>query len=238
MLGAVAVLLLAASGASGPDGGLPAQSTVKSPAGLALILSGCMSGGFDYFFFEDRSVLSRCWGCETRPHVQKGTWSVEADKAKVVIDTEWFGKGTGRVVQSASVDIYGSYVATVSASSSSVEFELSRFADGDNGCERVEKNQRPPDPHELLRKFPGAHPETALRRLRPADVKNLSPAELRLMRNEIYARYGLAFRSPDLQEHFKKVQGYSADLANVDAFLTDVEKANAAFITAAEPRPK
>lgn len=51
-------------------------------------------------------------------------------------------------------------------------------------------------------------------------------SELRLMRNEIFARYGYIFKSEDLTEHFNSKQWYNPTKANVDDQLTAVDKSN------------
>jgi len=48
--------------------------------------------------------------------------------------------------------------------------------------------------------------------------------ELRLFRNEIFARYGYIFKSNDLQEHFSKFDWYKPRYENVDKFLTATDK--------------
>ena len=76
----------------------------------------------------------------------------------------------------------------------------------------------------------GQYPQASTRRLTEKDVENLRNEELRLMRNEIYARHGYSFKLVDMREHFDKLDWYmpvSADVANQ---LTKVEKENAELI--------
>lgn len=42
---------------------------------------------------------------------------------------------------------------------------------------------------------------TSLRKMSRKDIDNLSISQLRIMRNEIFARYGYVFKSADLQEY-------------------------------------
>ena len=53
-----------------------------------------------------------------------------------------------------------------------------------------------------------------------------SARELRLMRNEIFARYGYIFNSPDLADYFKSQRWYEPTYSNVDDQLTDIDKSN------------
>lgn len=53
-----------------------------------------------------------------------------------------------------------------------------------------------------------------------------SASELRIMRNEIFARYGYIFESEDLAEYFDTKIWYNPKYPNVDDKLTEVDKAN------------
>ena len=53
-----------------------------------------------------------------------------------------------------------------------------------------------------------------------------SASELRLMRNEIFARYGYIFKSEDLARHFSNKKWYQPTESNVDAMLTPTDKKN------------
>jgi len=66
--------------------------------------------------------------------------------------------------------------------------------------------------------------------LKDDDLELISPSELRLMRNEIFARYGYAFKSEDLKKHFAKHNWYKSLFDNVDKYLTSQEKHNIEFI--------
>lgn len=74
--------------------------------------------------------------------------------------------------------------------------------------------------------LPGDYKAASCKVLTEDDVKNLSKSELRLMRNEIFARYGYRFKSDDLRLYFTKKGWYSPERDNADEFLTDLEKRN------------
>lgn len=64
-------------------------------------------------------------------------------------------------------------------------------------------------------------------------LKNLSLKELRIMRNEIYARNGYIFASKDLREYFNKKDWYvpySSDNKIIYKSLNETERYNVAFI--------
>jgi len=76
----------------------------------------------------------------------------------------------------------------------------------------------------------GAYPQSSTRALAEKDVENLKNEELRIMRNEIYARHGYSFKLADMREHFDSLEWYMPMAVDVTTDLTKVEKENAAFI--------
>ncbi len=60
----------------------------------------------------------------------------------------------------------------------------------------------------------------------------LSAAQLRLARNEIYARHGFIFHSADLRAYFSRYSWYRPIASTVT--LSPVEQANVARLQAAE----
>ena len=54
----------------------------------------------------------------------------------------------------------------------------------------------------------------------------LSNAELRLLRNTIFARHGMIFQSNDLRTHFQQFHWYNPRSNNVDNRLTEIDRIN------------
>lgn len=65
------------------------------------------------------------------------------------------------------------------------------------------------------------------------DIANLTKGQLRLARNEIYARHGYGFKSQDLQTYFSSKSWYHPD-PSFDGSLNEVEKENVDFIKVRE----
>jgi len=63
-------------------------------------------------------------------------------------------------------------------------------------------------------------------KLQPKDLNYISPSELRIIRNEIFAKKGYIFKSEDLKNHFEKENWYKPLFPNVDKYLTDLEREN------------
>ena len=66
--------------------------------------------------------------------------------------------------------------------------------------------------------------------LKGNDLNHIPPRELRLIRNEIFARYGYRFNDPALRAHFENQDWYMPLFDNVDEFITPLEHANIVFI--------
>jgi hypothetical protein len=67
-------------------------------------------------------------------------------------------------------------------------------------------------------------------------LAKVSIADLRLLRNEVYARHGRPFRTPWLAQEFRMHPWYKPRADYSDAELSPVERANIALITAREQR--
>jgi len=79
--------------------------------------------------------------------------------------------------------------------------------------------------------------DSSQRLLTEADIAGLSSEDLRFARNEIYARHGRRFNSPELQAYFNSCSWYEGtiDAASfTDAMLNEIELANVRFLKAAE----
>ena len=72
------------------------------------------------------------------------------------------------------------------------------------------------------------------KRLNQSDIKDLTPAQLRLMRNAIYARHGRKFSSIDLQSLWECYTWYKPNPDYNDSMLTKTDKENIKLIQAQE----
>ncbi len=67
-----------------------------------------------------------------------------------------------------------------------------------------------------------------------AELQGKNKAELRVMRNEVYARHGRVFQSPDLHDFFMQKPWYSQNPSYSDSLLSDVDKENIRIIQETE----
>lgn len=77
---------------------------------------------------------------------------------------------------------------------------------------------------------PGKYPEGSTRLLTADDLTGKSPWELKVMRNEIYARHGYIFKNTELRDYFEKQAWYKPVSEDVTDLLSKVEKDNAEFL--------
>lgn len=66
--------------------------------------------------------------------------------------------------------------------------------------------------------------------LTDSDLDGLSSSQLRLARNEIYARHGRTFNDSQLQAYFESKSWYKADPGFSESSLSECERANVTFI--------
>jgi ketosteroid isomerase-like protein len=68
----------------------------------------------------------------------------------------------------------------------------------------------------------------------PADLSGVTSAQLRLLRNTVYARYGRVFRDEELQQYFLKRPWYRPRADYDDRLLTTNDRANADLLKSFE----
>lgn len=78
----------------------------------------------------------------------------------------------------------------------------------------------------------GLYPFASTRRLTEAELRGYSSRELKIMRNEIYARHGYVFQTADMKNYFAAQPWYRPVSRNVS--LSSVEQANVATIQRVE----
>lgn len=100
----------------------------------------------------------------------------------------------------------------------------------EQGVYEVGLRQNPPGEY-----FCGKFPKASMWLLSEDDVRALSKEDLRIMRNEIYARYGLIFKAGGaMDKYFRAQKWYQGVHQNVDNFLTELERTNIQLIRIAE----
>ena len=97
----------------------------------------------------------------------------------------------------------------------------------------VRQSMQIPPPVPLLQSAGGfMFPDSDRRYLTRNELESLSPADLRIARNEIFARKGRYFRDPQLAAYFAKFSWYRP--YSYDVSLNNIEQANVSLIQSVE----
>jgi hypothetical protein len=76
----------------------------------------------------------------------------------------------------------------------------------------------------------GLYPQTSMRYLTYSDISHLNSYELKIMRNEIFARHGYIFQTRDMSDYFNAQNWYRPLFKDVSSKLSEIERANVKFI--------
>lgn len=79
---------------------------------------------------------------------------------------------------------------------------------------------------------------TTIDLLSESDLEGLTANDLRIKRNEIFAKHGYKFKSEDLQKHFSQFDWYSPKHNDVTDMLTETDKKNIELIQKYEAKIK
>ncbi len=74
------------------------------------------------------------------------------------------------------------------------------------------------------------YPQASERLLTPSDLSSMNKEDLRIMRNEIFARHGYIFKTVDMKSYFAKQSWYRGNYNDVSSMLTSIEKSNIELI--------
>jgi len=71
---------------------------------------------------------------------------------------------------------------------------------------------------------------SSIQKFKESDLKNLKKIDLQILRNTIFARHGLTFKTKTIRQFFNQVEWYIPMYSNVDDKLTLIEKSNVAIL--------
>ena len=81
----------------------------------------------------------------------------------------------------------------------------------------------------------GKYNQASSRKLNIEELKQMSSEDLKLMRNEIFARYGYTFKKGgEMDKYFRKQEWYRAQHKKVEQYLTEIELYNIELIKKTE----
>ena len=100
-----------------------------------------------------------------------------------------------------------------------------------NGSKASNPNTSDTKPDRVI---PGRFPQASLRLLTPSDLQGLSKEDLKIMRNEIFARHGYIFQTQAMKTYFQNQSWYSPQSSDVTAKLSNIEIKNVELIKSYE----
>lgn len=77
---------------------------------------------------------------------------------------------------------------------------------------------------------PGNFPQASEKYLTYSDVNDLSQWDLKIMRNEIFARHGFIFQTDEMRNYFSNKNWYNPRFYDVNNMLFKIEKENISLI--------
>lgn len=92
------------------------------------------------------------------------------------------------------------------------------------------KNSKPNRNNNSTNNYQESFPQASDRYLTSADLYGRSQWDLKIMRNEIFARHGYIFQTDEMRDYFSNKSWYSPKYYDVNNMLSDVEKENIALI--------
>lgn len=203
-----------------------------SPSGVILGEYYASDNSTYYFCPDGKAVLD--YGMNARSQML-GTWRMAGDTVYFHFTRRVWERGVGATLPLAgNEEIYEEYVLSITYTDENDYFVWSEIL-------QLLKDD-PNYPFELKAPFadcsefnfdeelPGRFAYASSRPLSYSDLENLAPGTLRLMRNEIFARYGYIFKSQDLRTHFESTSWYEPRFKDVEEYLSELEKQNIKFI--------
>ncbi|MRX68143.1 YARHG domain-containing protein [Flavobacterium resistens] len=155
---------------------------------------------------------------EIKNNVLKGTW-IANNKNKNVTERSFELTKKKFIYNPAAMLSEGDmYVDFVNPKKQKIKFE-----DEENNEEYIENTYRMASPSVYTI-------NSSKQKLKESDVKNLKKLDLEILRNTIFARHGLTFKTKTIRQFFDRVDWYIPISENVNSELTMVEKENIALL--------
>jgi len=182
-----------------------------------------------YYFYPDNFLVRN-----SRDGTEIGEWTVRNDSIFMVftkyIDSKGYGElipGDGRANIADIWEFYYNYEIGIERKSYFTISEIMECWDCEIDSFRFASDFKKDD---IIPQLSGKYTFASIRELDSLELTKYTRQELRIMRNEIFARYGFIFESKDLREHFAPERWYLPIRKNVDKFITDLEKKNIELI--------
>lgn len=169
-----------------------------------------------------------------------GKWTFKGDTIKMKFFKAIGKRGVGDVLSPPEgipanyIDVYSEYVGYVESSTNSdylvwSDIKKSLTSEENDSYKLIDYNENL-DLSSYNKSVNGVFGVASFRLLKSNDLDNYSKSDLRLMRNEIFARYGYVFKNKELRDYFLEQDWYVAKNCNVDKYFSKIERENIILI--------
>ena len=217
---------------------------LKSPANFALEYVCPLSCWISYYVFYDDNTVTvdsgdSCW--------VSGKWTLDNNNLVLLFNKQEGKRGIGKPnnaiegVPSHYIYTYDEYVPFVEVVDFSEQYNWveevqnisKKFSNFD--CVGFTRYSLLEDNAKAERVvLPGKYTFASEKELTKEMLSNYNKEQLRIIRNEIFARYGYIFKSNDLKKYFGQQSWYDPKRENVDKYLSEREQKNIILLIEAE----
>jgi len=221
------------------------SQNVMSPEGTVITEGGCSAeccfGRVSIFLFEDGNCVRRSIDEVDKDRVTDfGTWKLEASVIRIHYNTRFYGKPIGETTEdpnrcSERHSLYTAVRENIDKYESikweeQHHFELITYGHSTGDCYSMRNRDKYKAEFSQFN-FLSTEIRTDKQRIVSEQyLVSLNKQELKFLRNEIFAKYGLKFSSADLKEHFEKPLYYDGFYNDVTAFLNEYDRINIELI--------
>ena len=165
--------------------------------------------GFDGRNFEGSNTIY--WASKGPSGLTTTFYGTYDNATGEIIMNESEGKGSGR------------FTGRLTENGMNMQGIWSRYSDGGSFSWNLSKDKGNSRNDYSIN---GRFPEASERYLNDGDLSGLTQYDLKIMRNEIFARHGYIFKTDEMRNHFESQSWYTGRYSNVDGMLSDIEKSN------------
>lgn len=213
---------------------------LEFPKDYVIIELGNAGDNIAYYFYQDNKILIRDLYSEN--DYRSGNWILKNDTIFLKLNVHFGKRGLGEqnipegmeTVETSSEYDYDNYAKFVEYIDQNEQIKIIDLKN--KYWYKIDSSKFASDFIIDLNNFKldGEYTQASMRLLDSADLIDYSSKELKIMRNEIFARYDYIFKNQELREYFGPKKWYMPNNENVDSYLTDIEKKNIELIKGLE----
>jgi len=223
-------------GAGGPSPHKPQPPHQTPPAPGPSVYEGSvgrLAARFELEWHSDRSVTGRYWYPTRNPEMKYVLKGLNPSEGELILVELTNGKDTAtlRMRKDSGTDRVTWKGRMSNTDGREFDVVMSRVSEAPVGRSNPGNQPASPEMQSFSKALELVWAGTAVA---PKSLEGLSPWELKILRNAIFAQHGRAFKSGKLSGFFHRYPGYTEDPGYSDNRITATDRANAEAIKAAE----